>query len=316
LNPSTKRALSKLNLIRLLSENPEGLSLEELQKVTGHKSISALKKELGELYMIEMYPYTPSDCVEIDFDGERVKIKLPVALNQNFPLTPAEWSILRELVQKHKSLGKNSEQIESILKKINTVIPSEEWSLFEETKSTIIAAIQSKKILEINYWKRSGQESEKRMVAPWILWEESDSYLLGYDLEKKSFRAFRVDCILKIVETKESYDSLPDSAGEWLNGFKQLFSETANQSIMAKVWVTESASFHLNQKMKLNPTGNTKQILETTYYEFSTEVKETNWFVQTVLGYGKSVLVSEPSEIKEMILERLNSITANQTLAN
>lgn len=309
MNPSTKRALSKLNLIRLLSENPEGLSLEELQKVTGHKSITSLKQELGELYMIEMYPYTPSDCVEIDFDGEKVKIKLPIALNQNFPLTPAEWSLLRELVQKHKSLGKNSEQIESILKKINTVIPSEEWSLFEDTKSSIIESIQSKKILEIMYWKRSGQESEKRKIAPWILWEESDSYLLGYDVEKESFRAFRVDCILKISVTEEGFDSLPDSAGEWLNGFKQLFNETKNASQTANIWVTESASFHLNQKMKLNPTGKTKTLAGTDYYEFSTEIKETGWFVQTILGYGKSVLVSAPLEIKEMILERINSIT-------
>lgn len=283
--------------------------MEEIQKVTGHKSISALKKELGELYMIEMYPYTPSDCVEIDFDGENVKIKLPVALNQNFPLTPAEWSLLRDLVQKNKSTFGDLPAIDSILQKINSVIPSGDWSPFEETKSKIVKCIQNREILNLLYWKRSGQESEVRKVAPWILWEEDDSYLLGYDLEKKNFRAFRVDCILKIENSMETFSDLPDSAGEWLTGFKQLFSSESKESETAVLWVKESAAYHLSQKMNLKKTEFQKKIQDDMYYKFLTPIKEENWFFQTILGYGSSILVESPSILCDRIKDHLNSIS-------
>lgn len=116
MNPSTTRAASKLNLIRLLASHPEGLTLEEIQGVTGHKSISSLKKDLGELYMIEMYPYSPTDAVDLDFDGDKVKIRLPIAVDAALPLSPKEWAALRSLLLTNQNTKEDSIK-QSILKK-------------------------------------------------------------------------------------------------------------------------------------------------------------------------------------------------------
>lgn len=311
MNPSTLRAASKLNLIRLLASHPEGLGLEEIQSVTGHKSIAALKKDLGELYMIEMYPYSPTDAVDLDFDGEKVKIRLPIAVDSALPLSPKEWSLLRSLLQKQKT-KKDSKLNHSILSKIDSVIPSGDWSPYQKSKETIVNAINEKKILTIVYWKRDNQEKETRTLAPWILWEENDSYLLAYDLTKEGFRSFRLDYILDITITDTKYPTLPDTAGEFLDGFKQLFGADSKNKDFAKLWITDSASYHLGMKLTLEPTGAQKQIGDTLYREFTAPIRDQNWFVQTILGYGTSVLVAEPKELKDSIQFHLQSIAPSQ----
>ncbi|TGM52387.1 WYL domain-containing protein [Leptospira vanthielii] len=311
MNPSTLRAASKLNLIRLLASHPEGLGLEEIQSVTGHKSIASLKKDLGELYMIEMYPYSPTDAVDLDFDGEKVKIRLPIAVDSALPLSPKEWSLLRSLLVTQKT-KEDSALNHSILSKIDSVIPSGDWSPYQKSKETIVKAIGEKKILTIVYWKRDTREKETRTLAPWLLWEENDSYLLAYDLIKEGFRSFRLDYILDITMTDTKYPTLPETAGEFLEGFKQLFGADSKNKDFAKLWTTDSASYHLGMKLILKPTGDQKQIGDTLYREFQAPIRDENWFVQTILGYGTSVLVSEPIELKNSIQFHLQSIAPSK----
>lgn len=311
MNPSTARAASKLNLIRLLASHPEGLSLEELQGVTGHKSIASLKKDLGELYMIEMYPYSPTDAVDLDFDGDKVKIRLPIAVDSALPLSPKEWSSLRSLLVSNKG-QEDSKTKQSILQKIDSVLPSGVWSPHQKTKDIIQEAIHSKKILTIVYWKRNTKEKETRTLAPWLLHEENDSYLLAYDLKKEGFRSFRLDYILDVTPTEETFPKLPETAGEFLSGLQQKFQTEKNIETYVTLWVTDSASYHLGLKLPLKETGNTKQIGNTMYREFQTPMRDENWLVQTILGYGSSILVSEPKEIKETIRLHLQSISLSK----
>lgn len=308
MNPSTARAASKLNLIRLLASHPEGLSLEEIQGVTGHKSINSLKKDLGELYMIEMYPYSPTDAVDLDFDGDKVKIRLPIAVDSALPLSPKEWVALRSLLLSDTE-EKDPTIKQSILQKIDSVLPAGEWSPHQKTKEIIQEAIRSQKILTIVYWKRNTKEKETRTLAPWILLEENESYLLAYDVKKEGFRSFRLDYILDATLTKESFPSIPNTAGEFLAGFQQKFQTEEQSETNVILWVTDSASYHLGLKLPLKETGNTKQIGNTMYRQFQTPMRDENWLIQTILGYGPSVLVAEPKEIQDSIKLQLQSIS-------
>ncbi|TGL54375.1 WYL domain-containing protein [Leptospira kemamanensis] len=308
MNPSTARAASKLNLIRLLASHPEGLSLEEIQGVTGHKSINSLKKDLGELYMIEMYPYSPTDAVDLDFDGDKVKIRLPIAVDSALPLSPKEWVALRSLLLSDTE-EKDPTIKQSILQKIDSVLPAGEWSPHQKTKEIIQEAIRSQKILTIVYWKRNNKEKETRTLAPWILLEENESYLLAYDVKKEGFRSFRLDYILDATLTNESFPNIPNTAGEFLAGFQQKFQTEESSETNVILWVTDSASYHLGLKLPLKETGNTKQIGNTMYRQFKTPMRDENWLIQTILGYGPSVLVAEPKEIKDSIKLQLQSIS-------
>ncbi|TGN06488.1 WYL domain-containing protein [Leptospira ilyithenensis] len=317
MNPATLRAASKLNLIRILSVHPDGLSLEDLQKITGHKSIGDLKRELGELFMIEMYPYSPQDCVEVDYDGEKVKIKLPIALDKALPLSPDEWILLRDILsEKDDSVpitDPDQKQIsERILNKINSVIPSGTWEPHSVIRKKISDNIQNAKIIQLEYWKRNTKDKETRTVHPWILWEENDSYLLGFDLEKQDFRAFRLDCILEVTETNRETKSLPDGAKDWLNGFVQLLTpkESLNEAT-AVIYCTGSSAFHLGQKLPLKPISESKPFFDQNYDAYEVPIREENWFVNTILGYGNSIILKSPANLQKRILqslEKANSI--------
>ncbi|GBF43205.1 transcriptional regulator [Leptospira ellinghausenii] len=311
MNPSTARAASKLNLIRLLASHPEGLSLEEIQGVTGHKSISSLKKDLGELYMIEMYPYSPSDAVDLDFDGDKVKIRLPIAVDSALPLSPKEWANLRSLLVSEKG-QENPSTKQSILQKIDSVLPSGEWSPHQKTKEMIQDAIRSKKTLTIVYWKRNTKEKETRTLAPWLLLEENESYLLAYDVNKEGFRSFRLDYILDVTLTNLDFPKIPETAGEFLVGFQQKFQKESSSETNVTLWVTDSASYHLGLKLPIKETGKTKQIRNTMYRQFQTPMRDENWLIQTILGYGPSVLVAEPKEIQDSIKLHLQSISLSK----
>lgn len=308
MNPATIRAAAKLNLIRILSSHPEGLSLEDLQKITGHKSITELKNELGELYMIEMYPYSPMDCVEIDYDGEKVKISLPIALDKTLPLSPDEWMLLRDIVSRRHIKPDSDENVisDSILSKINSVIPSGSWEPNQKIRSFLKNSIQNKNIISLSYWKRESRDKEIRHVQPWILWDEGDSYLLCYDLEKKGFRSYRLDCILSAEKTSEKIIDLPTNAKDWLNGFIQLVkpSTLANEA-QAEVYCTDSSAYHLSQKLPMKDKNRSLIIEGESYFLFEVPIREENWFIATILGYGKSVLVHSPEKIKDKILARL-----------
>jgi proteasome accessory factor C len=314
MNPSTLRAASKLNLIRILSSHPNGLSLEELQKITGHKSITELKNELGELYMIEMYPYSPQDCVDIDFDGERVKISLPVAIDKVLPLSPEEWILLRDLLLSQKKTENLSPDpvADQILQKIDAIIPSGKWEPNQKVRDFLKQAIQNKNIIKIEYWKRNKNQKEDRIVQPWILWEENDGYLLAYDLEKKGFRSYRLDCILSADIKIQDGVSLPEDAKEWLNGFIQLVNlNKIDKEKLATVYLNDSSSFHLSQKLPLKDLGKSISIQGEGYYLYEVPIREERWFIDTILGYGKSALVVSPPDIKNKITLQISDAISN-----
>ncbi len=315
MNPSTLRAASKLNLIRILSSHPEGMSLEDLQKISGHKSIADLKNELGELYMIEMYPYSPLDCVEIDFDGEKVKITLPVAVDKVLPLTPEEWILLREIVSKQKT-DKNfdSKISEEILKKIDSIIPSGNWEPNKKIRSEIESAIQSKNQIKIQYWKRDTDLKEERSLQPWILWDGTDGYLLAFDLVKKAFRSFRLDCILEVLITQNKHSELPSDASNWLDGFTQLIDlKNKSDEKFAKVYLTDSSSFHLGGKLPLLDLKDKTTINGEDYFLYEVPIREENWFINTILGYGKSAIIVSPFDLKTKVVQHLNQAISSFT---
>jgi len=91
-----------------------------------------------------------------------------------------------------------------------------------------------------------------------------------------------------------------------------LFGADSTNKNFAKLWITDSASYHLGMKLILEPTGAQKQIGDTLYREFQAPIRDENWFVQTILGYGTSVLVSEPIELKNSIQFHLQSIAPSK----
>lgn len=263
--------------------------------------------------MIEMYPYSPLDYVEVEYDGEKVKIRLPVPIDKHIPMNPEEWLQLRKLLSQttHEDEKKYSE---SILKKIDSIIPTGNFEPNLATQALIKKAIETKSVLVIGYWKRDKREKESRSVQPWIYWEASDDYLLAFDLEKKEFRSFRLDCILSAELSNQATTELPESAKDWLDRFSQLISQKqVSSTTLVQLWLTESASYHLGQRIELKPISGSKSFHGIPYRLFSSPLVDEQWFVHTILSYGKSAIIHSPESLQQRVIQILGDIVSTNS---
>ena len=151
MNPTKVRVSNKLNLIKIITENP-GISLSKLQNYTNHKNVEQLKKDLGELFMVGSYPYTPADYIDIDYnDNETVNINLPVSVDKTIGLTINEWVAVRKILEEEINNSDTEEayriQYRAILEKIKRIIPYSEAKANEAIRKKIEEAIQKKNYL-------------------------------------------------------------------------------------------------------------------------------------------------------------------------
>ena len=84
MNPKTKKIKAKLSLIKILSS--KRLTLTELLKYSRYEDMKSLENDLGELYMVGSFPYTPADYIELDFDGNTVGVNLPTGIYSSISL--------------------------------------------------------------------------------------------------------------------------------------------------------------------------------------------------------------------------------------
>lgn len=175
MNPTKFRVSNKLNLIKIITENP-GISLSKLQNYSGHKNTDLLKKDLGELFMIGSFPYTPADYIDIDFnENETLNINLPVSLDKTIGLTISEWLTIRKILEEEIQNTDTEEsyqiQYKSILEKIKRIIPYSEAKQNDGIRAKIEDAIQKKKLsFEYTGWKNENKET--RIVDPWFIFTE------------------------------------------------------------------------------------------------------------------------------------------------
>lgn len=295
MNPASQRAGSKLSLIRLLLSHPEGIELEKLAQLRG-QSVAETKRELGELYMIETYPYTPMDCVEVQFEGNRVKISVPVSIQKSINLTPIEWHTLQKLVT-DPITDRGSDHIATIQKKISNALGIMESDLHNTQIQTLRRACETRNYVSFSYWKRYDQAWDMRKVIPISILETEHLYLLAYDPSKFGVRSFRMD-LIKDLEVFPEIGQIPEEFP--IESFR------IEESAQAKLWVAESALYHFNQRILTKSLNTTKIISKTLYHLLEADVPNKDWFIDLVIGYGKNILLISPTEWKIEIIDKLN----------
>ncbi len=321
MTPHTKETSLRLNLIRILTSSKSGLTFEEISKALGIRSTRQLKKILGQLYMIGTHPYTPNEYLEVDLDGDRVKLAFPLNPRKTIALRSTEWLILRNsLISSLKSLTdpKRRQRIEGILKKIQTIIPFASIQDYENLKDLIREAIRTLRILQFHYLNRmvpietkEQEEYTLRIVEPWYLWEErqvhSRSYLIGYCRTRKAPRVFRLDQITNIAATDEMFQN-PDKQKieKALESFRNFLYASEKSSEKAILWHTRKSHYYLNQILNLTTTGESKVIQGIEFIRSECLVREKNWFLDTISGFLPDVFLESPSHLTEEIRKRIS----------
>jgi len=308
MNPSAERAGSKIRLIQTLLAHPDGLSLEELASYQG-SSLSEIKKELGELYMIETYPYTPLDCVEVVYDGNKVQVNLPVSLEKSLSLNPREWMVLRDLILEDKPTTPEEESLrQSIRKKLEKTLSFQNLEPQAEIRSFVRDCIVENSSMEFSYWKRNSTQLETRRIHPYQILEREETYLLGFDYDRQAWRYFRCNCIFnpKKREREISLAELDIQETELLPNLGESQSE-----IEVELLATDHAAFHLQRKISLQETSKTVIRGDKIYYHLQGKVSHESWFLDLLIDYGRSVLLLRPKYLVEQLQDCIRQTPCN-----
>ncbi|MCB1193545.1 MAG: WYL domain-containing protein [Leptospiraceae bacterium] len=310
MNSTAQRLNRKLNLIKLVSSNPN-ITFDSLAKYSGYADKEVLKKELGQLFMVGSYPYTPADYIEIYFDGDGLKIFMPVSIEKYIALNVQEWMSIRKIVDYEFQKTENIDKIEilkSIKDKINSVIPASEYVEYSELNELIQKAISILKSVQFDYKGRKDAKPETRRVDPiYLFTSEMNHYLIGYCHTKKGIRNFRLDSIfnLKITDIPIDETSKPDVA-KHISEFHHFVNQSKKSSGFAEVLYSESIAYNLSLKLDIEIIDYSKQFKNKHYIYGKTKIIEKNWFLSIIKNFGDNIILLSPTELVEEFLEELD----------
>lgn len=312
MNPSTVRLNFKLNLIRHLRDGKR-MTLEELASVTGINNQKDLKEQLGELFFLGATPHV-ADLIEVDYDSETdtFGLILPFRFDSSLRLSIREWLTLRKILEKVVEVSsdpKTNSTARKILQKIISIVPIAGQEALSVYKTDIQSAIQSEKSLILEYQSRMGEKPTRRKVDPWFLFHSLEDYLLGYCHERKAPRNFRLDNILSL---KIGSDSILQPAGQkksdYIREFEEFRKSWENSSGIAEIWHTREVFYNLNRKLDLERTEETQKLDDVVYHLSKAKIREENWFLETILPFGKNVILKSPTHLAKRVLRELESI--------
>ena len=161
----------------------------------------------------------------------------------------------------------------------------------------VISAITSKTVLSFSYLNEAMQP-EVRVLEPYaVAARHGHWYLLGNDLDRKAERIFRLDRILGQAK-------LQGRAGSY-----EIPLEIDIDSAFSSQQPLQSATLLLRDGRALNLRTRAQEIStpseEDGWQRFEIDFRDRERFVEEILWYGSDVIVIEPVELRQKIVELL-----------
>ena len=162
---------------------------------------------------------------------------------------------------------------------------------------TVNEAIQTHRVLELQYYKENEDDFVKREVEPYQLVKGPEGWYLGcYDLGRSGTRHFRLDRMKEAEITDREFEPREGveealSAQEWL-----VHGEVTSAGI-ARVWVApERARWLREQRTVVEELSDGAVVVELPY-------GSSDWLAREVLKGVGDLVVLEPSEAREAVLK-------------
>jgi proteasome accessory factor C len=311
MNPTKGRMERKLGIIKILCRNP-GITLEELEKYTG-RTKSELTNDLGELFMVGSYPYTPADYIDIDYDGHKINLNLPASIDKTIGLSIQEWLSIRKLVESilQEKKGKEEEaQLLTILEKIQKIIPSGRYLDHENLRGKIQLAINKGLKIKFEYQKRMETGFEERLVDPWFIFDEQTAYLGAYCNTKNGIRNFRLESIQNLEIIEMPIEHFPSSleTRDFVKSFREFVEKTSETSEEAEILVTPNSYFNLSKILDMETIEKEVEWKGRRFRRESAKIIHEAWFLDIIKSFGDSVILISPKKLRERLKTEIQSL--------
>jgi len=304
MNPITFKVGKKLNLVNLLLSG-EKLTMQKLTAVSGYTSVKELEKDLGQLFMLGSYPYSPDDLIEVDYDGAFLSLRVPVAVEKSIRLSTREWMEIISILEKDLLTPESREQKDSIrliLEKIYTIIPKSTFQSYKKTKDTIENAIRDKQEISFLYSDRKGKESVKN-VEPLVLFSDKTDYLIAYCLDSGANKMYLLENMHSLKKKNKTFQK-KKSVQDAITSYKNLVSNNTS-GIIAELLVSKSAYYNLAKLLQLDKKGSSFMPDGSKAIVASAPVMEQGWFLDSVSRFGKNVIIQQPDSMRNAYIDSL-----------
>jgi predicted DNA-binding transcriptional regulator YafY len=158
--------------------------------------------------------------------------------------------------------------------------------------------------IELVYRRFNSKKESRRLIHPYLLKEYKHRwYLIGYVEEKDSLLTYALDRIINIKIKEE--DFVIQSSFDPEQFFKYSFGITNNNQNYFEVILR--FPFHQKGYLTTQPLHSSQKLISETKDSFIVvmEVYLTYELIEKVLSYGDDVIIIEPKELREIVVEKL-----------
>ena len=168
-----------------------------------------------------------------------------------------------------------------------------------EVVRTVNDAIAERRTLELNYYKENEDQFTTREVEPYRLAHGSEGWYVGcWDLSRDAVRHFRLDRVREAKPAGRSFEQRPGLAEE-LSQQHWLTDGEVEDARLARVWVSpERARWLREERTVVEELRDGAVVIELPY-------AGTSWLVREVLKGAGDMVVLEPEEAREAVMDAL-----------
>lgn len=201
---------------------------------------------------------------------------------------------ITQTIEKISSLSRDNKNPESV------DIDFFGWGQASHVKSNvqlIYKAISQCKILNFTYTNLK-EESINRSIEPCKLFYRSGNwYILGFCLNKKDYRFFRISRIYGIVMKQDNFEHREETYNEW-NPLTSIEETRKSQEIIFQI--------NSNSAMKARAYFNTQNIteLKNGSLEICVKYPIDEWVYSYLLGYGDAITIIKPTFLRNELIRR------------
>lgn len=171
--------------------------------------------------------------------------------------------------------------------------------LFGIIKNSILCT----KPLSFSYYNSKGEKSNRVVEPLKVVFKGYSWYLYGYCRKRKDFRFFKLSRIEEVHILTDSFETkTPDTVSA-------KYEEEHYEMVFLKLKINRSMGFRIYDEFR-----NGKITEEKDCFLIEVYMPKSQWLFSYLLGYGETLTILEPPEIRNKYLEKVKKIEKNYNM--